>query len=382
MLKKIISLLLISSMLLICSPSVVADEEGETLPVDPVDAVIESLDPYSYGGIYVENGQTYISAVDDKSLSQELFVNLEKNKNVGLRIAETTVQYSYGELLDAYEKIIQSMENENSYEIYETYVGQKDNIVAVGSPEWTEEKKQEISELSGLDIDHLSFYIMTKEDVENEFFPEETGEEISAIDEKATTVTPQPGSKIVCNGKASSLCAPVVWNLGASKKGGFLICAHSQDKTGKAVYDRNSQLIGYGDLWDYGGYYDSTLVERSSNNIKGTFVLPDGKKIQSSRAPKEGETIYRYGQYHPTPVSGKVISTDSAITHEGTGVRIIGFQTDAPVIEGDSGGPIMTNSSTGYYALVGLNSTLTYGVRIDKVLSKYNADLSTNFPSK
>lgn len=135
MLKKIISLLLISSMLLICSPSVVADEEGETLPVDPVDAVIESLDPYSYGGIYVENGQTYISAVDDKSLSQELFVNLEKNKNVGLRIAETTVQYSYGELLDAYEKIIQSMENENSYEIYETYVGQKDNIVAVGSPE-------------------------------------------------------------------------------------------------------------------------------------------------------------------------------------------------------------------------------------------------------
>lgn len=382
MLKKIISLLLISSMLLICSPSVVADEEGETLPVDPVDAVIESLDPYSYGGVYVENGQTYISAVNTESLSRELSSELAKNRSTGLHIAETTVEYSYGELLDAQERIIQSMENENTYEIYETYVGQKDNIVAVGSPEWTEDKKQGVSELSGLDLAHLSFYIITEEDIENEFFPEEAGEELTIIDERATTVTPKPGSKIVCNGKTMSLCTPVVWSVGSSTKGGFLTCAHTEDKTGKAIYDGSNHLIGYGDLWDYGGYYDSTLIERSSNDIKGTFVLPDGKKIQASRAPKEGETIYRYGQHHLTPVSGKVISTDSTVIHSGTGVRITGFKTDASVVGGDSGGPIMTNSSTGNYALVGLNSTTNYGARIDKVLSKYNAKLSTVFPSK
>ena len=176
MLRKIIAVLLASSMLLMCSPSVFADEEGEILPTDPIDTVIESLDVYNYGGVYVENGQAYISAVNVESLSRVLSTKLSKNRSVDLQIAENTVKYSYGELLDAQEKIVQSMESEKEYAIYETYIGQKDNVLGVGSPEWTDDKKQEVSKLSGIDTEHISFYIMTEEDVEKEFFPEEINE--------------------------------------------------------------------------------------------------------------------------------------------------------------------------------------------------------------
>lgn len=382
MLRKIIAVLLASSMLLMCSPSVFADEEGEILPTDPIDTVIESLDVYNYGGVYVENGQAYISAVNVESLSRVLSTKLSKNRSVDLQIAENTVKYSYGELLDAQEKIVQSMESENEYAIYETYIGQKDNVLGVGSPEWTDDKKQEVSKLSGIDTEHISFYIVTEEDVEKEFFPEEINEEVDSTTERATTLTPKPGDKLVCNSKAFSLCTPVVWGQGTAQKGGFITCAHTEDKTGQAIKDANGNIIGCGSVWEYGGYYDFTLVERASNNVKGSFVLPDGKKIQASKAPIEGETIYRYGQHHPTPVSGTVIKTDVKVKHTGTGVVITGFKTDAPIVAGDSGGPIMTNSSTGKYVLVGLNSTVNFGTYIRNILSNYNAKLSSVFPDK
>lgn len=371
--KKVFSILLASAMMLTCGVSSFATEkdEPEFLEDDTISMVKENLDPSQYAGLYMENGDLHILATDKENLSRTIAPLMARNTDLEIVIDENEMNYSYAQLRDAQEIVVQNMEN---LDVFETYVDAKQNKLVMSSPDWTQDEMDAAVSTTGISSENIEFVTVSQNTIDNEFIPiPEDSSEVATIESKASKMRPGDALYYTTNGSRyrASLTVPIVWNrYSTNKMYGYMTCGHSYDKTGTAIYDSNNTLLGAGSVWDYGGEYDLTLIDREGRTNIATLSLPDDSAITHTGAPVQGDSITRYGSTSGY-VSGEIIATDVNVRHSTTGVVITGFKTDAQVAGGDSGGPVVAHRSS-RNVLVGINSTTSYSAAFDAARSKYD----------
>lgn len=145
----------------------IIDERIATFVQDKKDmwsVLSKNLNESDYGGKYVKDGVLHIKIINQDNVSETIKKILEfvpqKIKNMAESVViETDAIYSVEQL----EKMMDDLSMEDCERLHIYGIGIKSSIngLTVDSDEWTEEKKKEVSEILGIDINHIEFGIST-----------------------------------------------------------------------------------------------------------------------------------------------------------------------------------------------------------------------------
>lgn len=350
-LKRFLAIILSLSTTLALAGSAYAFEGGNEpsfLEDDSYSEIIESLNPGDYGGIYMEGDVLHITAVDPAKLERSI-PSMARSVDIIIQPA----QYTYEELRSSQGKLENQMQE---LDIFEIYTNPRTNSLVVTSPTWNEEKQEAVREVTG--IQNL------------EFVTEENTNDV--------VVDAICGDKISTSHGNYSLACSVVWNKSTSPVYGFVTAGHG-NSIGDEFYYLDSDYMGEITKMSYSGNLDVALIERNANAPAATTELCDGSSITHSGAPVVGNKVTHFG-FKSSSVDGEIISIDATVMHT-TGVTLKNMiKSSAPLLSGDSGGPVVAYRD-GNNILVGINSstngTTSHACRFDLIKNKYDLNVQS-----
>lgn len=314
-----------------------------------------NLDEDDYGGMYIEDDVLHIKTKKEQKV-QSLVSQVKGCVPVKLRSAtqkivyENDCVYTMSELDAACDKIWNAEKN-GEVDVVGVGTDEKLNGLIVEAPEWNNEKKQTISDVSGIDMEHLTFEIS-----EGNF------EDMALNDAMA-------GDKIHGDesGAESSLGCGVYYEIeGISDDGdgdyGWITSAHNY-VDGEDIY-LWSYYMGRIDFMNIGpvngnnyAYADVAVIYKNKKseveyNMK---VCGTDKLIMNTGKAVQGEDVRMYGATSGHK-DGEVISANYQCKWSGVGAgtyrRMI--KTDIETAKGDSGGPLVRTLDNGQYTLLGI----------------------------
>ena len=314
-----------------------------------------NLDEDDYGGMYIEDDVLHIKTKKEQKV-QSLVSQVKGCVPVKLRSAtqkivyENDCVYTMSELDAACDKIWNAEKN-GEVDVVGVGTDEKLNGLIVEAPEWNNEKKQTISDVSGIDMEHLTFEIS-----EGNF------EDMALNDAMA-------GDKIHGDesGAESSLGCGVYYEIeGRSDDGdgdyGWITSAHNYED-GEDIY-LWSYYMGRIDFMNIGpvngnnyAYADVAVIYKNKKseveyNMK---VCGTDKLIMNTGKAVQGEDVRMYGATSGHK-DGEVISANYQCKWNGVGAgtyrRMI--KTDIETAKGDSGGPLVRTLDNGQYTLLGI----------------------------
>jgi hypothetical protein len=339
-------------------PRSLNDDDVETflqVESDVWSVLSANLDEDDYGGMYIEDDVLHIKTKKEQKV-QSLVSQVKGCVPAKLRSAtqkivyENDCVYTMSELDAACDKIWNAEKN-GEVDVVGVGTDEKLNGLIVEAPEWNNEKKQTISDVSGIDMEHLTFEIS-----EGNF------EDMSLNDAMA-------GDKIHGDesGVESSLGCGVYYEIeGLSDEGdgdyGWITSAHNYED-GEKIY-LWSYYMGRIDFMNIGpvndndyAYADVAVIYKNSKseveyNMK---VIGTNKLIMNTGKAVQGEDVRMYGATSGHE-DGEVISANYQCKWNGVGAgtyrRMI--KTDIETANGDSGGPLVRTLDNGQYTLLGI----------------------------
>ena len=314
-----------------------------------------NLDEDDYGGMYIEDDVLHIKTKKEQKV-QSLVSQVKGCVPAKLRSAtqkivyENDCVYTMSELDTACDKIWNAEKN-GEVDVVGVGTDEKLNGLIVEAPEWNNEKKQTISDVSGIDMEHLTFEIS-----EGNF------EDMALNDAMA-------GDKIHGDesGAESSLGCGVYYEIeGLSDEGdgdyGWITSAHNY-VDGEDIY-LWSYYMGRIDFMNIGpvngnnyAYADVAVIYKNKKseveyNMK---VCGTDKLIMNTGKAVQGEDVRMYGATSGHK-DGEVISANYQCkwNGEGAGTYRRMIKTDIETAKGDSGGPLVRTLDNGQYTLLGI----------------------------
>lgn len=339
-------------------PRSLNDDDVETflqVKSDVWSVLSANLDEDDYGGMYIEDDVLHIKTKKEQKV-QSLVSQVKGCVPVKLRSAtqkivyENDCVYTMSELDAACDKIWNAEKN-GEVDVVGVGTDEKLNGLIVEAPEWNNEKKQTISDVSGIDMEHLTFEIS-----EGNF------EDMALNDAMA-------GDKIHGDesGAESSLGCGVYYEIeGLSDEGdgdyGWITSAHNY-VDGEDIY-LWSYYMGRIDFMNIGpvngnnyAYADVAVIYKNKKseveyNMK---VCGTDKLIMNTGKAVQGEDVRMYGATSGHK-DGEVISANYQCkwNGEGAGTYRRMIKTDIETAKGDSGGPLVRTLDNGQYTLLGI----------------------------
>lgn len=339
-------------------PRSLNDDDVETflqVESDVWSVLSANLDEDDYGGMYIEDDVLHIKTKKEQKV-QSLVSQVKGCVPTKLRSAtqkivyENDCVYTMSELDAACDKIWNAEKN-GEVDVVGVGTDEKLNGLIVEAPEWNNEKKQTISDVSGIDMEHLTFEIS-----EGNF------EDMALNDAMA-------GDKIHGDesGAESSLGCGVYYEIeGLSDEGdgdyGWITSAHNY-VDGEDIY-LWSYYMGRIDFMNIGpvngnnyAYADVAVIYKNKKseveyNMK---VCGTDKLIMNTGKAVQGEDVRMYGATSGHK-DGEVISANYQCkwNGEGAGTYRRMIKTDIETAKGDSGGPLVRTLDNGQYTLLGI----------------------------
>lgn len=313
--------------------------------------VIDSLDENEYGGAYIKDGELHIKPKNSEQVQSVLF-DLSPNTRMSSNIVlDEEAEYTLDELNVAMDK------SENVWkELDLNYVAlsEANNGLRVGSPDWSDDKKQDFIDAVG--IDNVIFEIS---DVTEEELPEE-------IEYK----NPRATKEIVVAAPATNIANAQIMTIGACVTGsnrfkGFITTAHAAKKDDVLVASTSSggrQNVGkvIKSVMNGKQGLDVALIQQGDAPMNNE--LPSGKKIMSGERPVEGDDVIiaggNGGEKDATITSVNCKKTWDAPSYEDTQTYYNLIMMDLVggdrTKSGDSGSPILKKVDKTWYELVGI----------------------------
>lgn len=315
----------------------------------------ENLNDDDYGGMYIEDGVLHIKTKEERKV-RNVVAQVKGCVPAKLRSAtqeivfENDCIYTMSELDTACEKIWNAKKN-GEVDVVGIGTDEKLNGLIVEAPEWNDEKKQAISEITGIDMEHLKF-------------------EISAGDFEDTALNSAgAGSKLQCdeNSTRSTLGCGVYYEIeGISDEDngdyGWITSAHGYED-GNDIYMWN-YYMGFIDFINLGPMNDNDYVyadvaviykPKKSEVEYDMKVCGTDKLIMNTGKAIQGEEVTMYGDMSGR-INGEVLSANYECDWSGSGAgtyrRMI--KTDIKTQKGDSGGPLLRTLENGQYTLLGI----------------------------
>ena len=314
-----------------------------------------NLDEDDYGGLYIVDYVLHIKKKKEQKV-QSLVSQVKGCVPAKLRSAtqkivyENDCVYTMSELDTACDKIWNAEKN-GEIDVVGIGTDEKLNGLIVEAPEWNDEKKQTISEISGIDMEHLIFEIS-----EGNF-------EDTALNSAGA------GSNLHCDetGTRSTLGCGIYYEIeGLSDEGygdlGWITSAHNyEDGSEIYMWDYYMGFIEFMNIGpvndnDY-AYADVAVIykPKSSEVIHEMKVCGTDKLIMNTGKAIQGEKVTMYGDKSGR-IDGKVISENYQCkwNGEGAGTYRRMIKTDIETQKGDSGGPLLRTLDNGQYTLLGI----------------------------
>lgn len=364
-----------------------------------IDSILdETLSKDDYAGKYVVDGVLHIMTVDKESTEkpvQKALMNArgKTREAQNVVIDDTPAKYTLQELYDASDNIFKTWGEGKNLHIKTISIEQKENTLELLSPEWTDERKQEIMEFTGLDNIIFSDGDSV-EIIENQFLVPSSSEEAP---KPKSPVIARAGSRIMDKDYVGPNGGYHTSTLTCSVKGndtGWVTTGHSQGSRGietgdifkcEDIYTLAEDNMGPVKrvLWD--DKFDCTFIRYTEQNSDAyrskttKYDLP----IVSSGTPTKDNYVYILGN---STLSKAMVTSESLATgwngkpvQQLIQMKIVGGY-DAP-IEGDSGSAVceITPDQQGY-KLVGIykgtrNDGYYYATRWDNVKEELGIDV-------
>lgn len=339
-------------------PRSLNDDDVETflqVESDVWSVLSANLDEDDYGGMYIEDDVLHIKTKKEQKV-QSLVSQVKGCVPAKLRSAtqkivyENDCVYTMSELDAACDKIWNAEKN-GEVDVVGVGTDEKLNGLIVEAPEWNNEKKQTISDVSGIDMEHLTFEIS-----EGNF------EDMALNDAMA-------GDKIHGDesGTESSLGCGVYYEIeGLSDEGdgdyGWITSAHNYEDGEKiylwSYYMGRIDFMNIGPVNDNDYAYADVAVIYKTNKSEVEYnmkVIGTNKLIMNTGKAVQGEDVRMYGATSGHE-DGEVISANYQCKWNGVGAgtyrRMI--KTDIETANGDSGGPLVRTLDNGQYTLLGI----------------------------
>ena len=314
-----------------------------------------NLNEDDYGGMYIEDGVLHIKTKKEQKV-QSLVSQVKGYVPAKLRSAtqeivfENDCIYTMSELDVACEKIWNAKKN-GKVDVVGIGTDEKLNGLIVEAPEWNDEKKQAISEITGMDMEHLKF-------------------EISVGNFEDTALnSAMAGSNLHCdeNSTRSTLGCGVYYEIeGISDEDngdyGWITSAHGYED-GNDIYMLN-YYMGFIDFINLGPMNDNDYVyadvaviykPKKSEVEYDMKVCGTDKLIMNTGKAIQGEKVTMYGDKSGRK-EGEVLSANYECDWNGAGAGIYRrmIKTDIETQKGDSGGPLLRTLDNGQYTLLGI----------------------------
>lgn len=362
--KRAISLITVLCVTLSSMLSVSASGNSNLSAPDPVDEIIDSLDPDTYGGVYIrDDGKTCITVIDSKLVESKV-----NRATTGLRsalkadkveIVYESATFSRQQLTDAKEDLLKRQEELNI-----TAVGFEDskNALAIFVPKVTEEAKSTISAatpIKNLEFFEDGFLISSfKEEELKEETTEAPQDTLNTLDSNALSSLTVKGGNWISNtrgGEWASLGYAVnYYGSSSTPIKGYITCAHGFGSKGSSIYYGNS-LLGTVENRIRDTKVDALFIKSSA-----TWGGMRDRTLKATGAigAKSKQKIYMVGAASGNLKSGTIIATDVAGKwNDGNGnvqKHEDLFAFDFQPIHGDSGSALFVKTSGGKYKIAGL----------------------------
>lgn len=321
-----------------------------------------NLDKDSYGGMYIEDGVLHIktkqkdkvtnliSEINEyKTLKTESVFD-KATKNI---IIEDDCKYSLSDLEKAMDKVWKEKEN-NKINIVGVGTDDELNGLIIDAPDWNEEEKENISYISGIDMDHLTFEIS-----KGNF------EDLSESDDA------MPGSLVYSEntGEHFSIGCGVYVERDTDDEGdgqyGWITAGHAFDDEYEDVYmdnynfNEDDYYVGYAKYFNSAPqngnqYADVSFINKARNSdVNFTLETYTGELVLNTGDAIRGEDVSLIGGTSGLVDGGRVISNNYTCDWNGdTYYKMI--KTDIEPQGGDSGGPLVRVLDNGQYTILGI----------------------------
>lgn len=238
-----------------------ADERQKNMEPS-IDSILdETLSKDDYAGTYVVDGVLHIMTVDKESTEkpvQKALMNArgKTREAQNVVIDDTPAKYTLQELYDASDNIFKTWGEGKNLDIKTISVQERKNTLELFALEWTDERKQEIMEFTGLDNIIFSY-----------------GDSVETIEEDSFTFpsssedTPKPKSPVIARAGSRIMDKDYV-----GPSGGYhtstLTCSVKGNDTGWVTtgHSQGSRGIEIGDIFKCEDIY--TLAEGNMGPVK------------------------------------------------------------------------------------------------------------------
>ena len=330
----------------------------------------KNLDESDYGGKYVKDGVLHIKVVNQENVEKTIKKILEfipqNAKNIEQSvIIETDAIYSVEQL----EKMMDDLPIEECKRLHIYGIGIKSNIngLTVDSDEWTEEKKREVSEILGIDINHIEFGISTGLCDDNT---------LSSL-EKETRDRPDdynasPGA-LIHNKEANrnfTLGVGVYYEIEGITDGGegdygWVTAGHYCEEDDNFYKQNvNYPYMGFVDFVnlepvngrDYATADAAIIYKDKKSEVDFSLGTFNNKVVLNTGEAEDDEEVYMIGGYSGL-VKGKVLNSNYRIydwSGQGPEQYRNMIKTNISSVNGDSGGPLLRERNQNSYTILGI----------------------------
>lgn len=293
------------------------------------------------------------------------------SKSDGLIVLENDSKYSYNDFLNAKEKLWEAVYN-GDIDLIGSGLRQKSNCLYVEAKEWDDAKEQQVSKITGIDMDNLIFevsqgfgeYDSTPTDKDENSFVQSTGYDLNDA---------RPGDLITKDNMEYTIGTGIYYKLkhGGGSGYGWLTAGHhvkpgdkfymSNYYMGKAKYVNCGPFRGNTSAW-----IDATIIKKDANTkVDFSMELPDGKVLLNTGEAIEGDKVKLAGGV--SGIKSGIVTDANYDTYwpgdDGREVRYkLMIKTNIVSQKGDSGSPLLKLTSKGSgYSVIGILKGLKNG---------------------
>lgn len=323
---------------------------------DPIDELVDSLNPSDYGGVYFDkDGTLHITITNDSVKSK---VAGFKSTN-DIKIIFNPVQWSWRDLTDARDLLFSK---HNELHIQGVGLNPEKNSLVIFSSKLTEDEKQAIIDMSPVKNIEFTEHTFRYADPQCETNPDSIEENKNL---RASTLYGNYTVSNTLNGVWSTLGYAVTYYPRGSVEGqkAYITCGHGfVNNVGSNVYvgpGLGSAVLGKILVKDYANHTPLDVLIVSGSQPWGGIPRNNSNiKASGGLSPQVGKNIYFNGR-----TSGQHTGTIQTIgismvledkTHEETNYYTGLFIFDCLPEAGDSGAAVLTENSNGTYKMTGL----------------------------
>ena len=315
--------------------------------------IANNLDGDEYGGMYVLDGILHIKTVGSESVVEDkineilAYVSRKLRTSTNNIIIETDALYTIAELEDAIDKLWTACDD-GLLDIVGMGTLDDMNGILVEAPEWTNEKKRLVSDITSFDFDHIDFKVNDGD------FRDLAGYDIGT-----------PGITIEndMSGSRYSLGVGVYYEINGDTTGeyGWITAGHGCADGDHFYLERN--YMGFVDFINIGvigsnkyAYADVAAIYRPEidSEVIYTNKTSNGKYIVKTSTAIKGDSVCVLGGKSGI-INGEIISANYTCKWtggQGTYKKMI--KTDIQSKAGDSGAPLVRIKNNGDYELLGI----------------------------